>query len=242
MKSGTKGIGKGIRAVAGLALLMAAPLASADILYEQAPVDGGGALLTGENLGYELQYADAFDVTGPGWRVDSISWWGGFSALNGPGGDPDPFDIRIYVDDDGAPSPTETVASFADVQPEVTETGGYGDLSLGMSNNSDLHIGVQQFTLELQSPLALDTGRYYLGVNNPGSNVTFNWLMSHPAETGAWFRTGNPSDWIAQEYSFAHNFTGRVIPEPATMTLLGIGLAGLGLRRWRRRGGCASAP
>ena len=235
MKSGTKGIGKGARAVAGFALLMAAPLALADILYEQeAPADGGGALLTGENLGYELQYADAFEVTGPGWRVDSISWWGGFSALNGPGGDAAPFDIQIYIDEGGAPSPTETVASFEEVEPEVAGTGLTGDLSLGLSDNPALHIDVQQFTLELQSPLALDTGRYYLSVNNPGSNVTFNWLMSHPAETGAWFRTGNPSDWIAQEYSFAHNFTGRVIPEPATMTLLGIGLAGLGIHRWRR--------
>ena len=232
---GTMGITKGVRAVAGIALIMAAPTVLADILYEQAPEDGGGAFMTGEHFGHRLQYADSFEVTGPGWRVDSISWWGGFSDFNGTGGEAAPFDIRIYIDEDGAPSSTETVASFEAIQPDMMETDLTGDLSFGSVQHESLAIEVQQFTWRLTNPLTLGANRYHLSVDNPGSNVTFSWLMSTSGNDEAWFRTGNPSDWASQEYNLAYNLTGKVIPEPATLTLLGIGVAGLGLRRWRGR-------
>ena len=238
--SRSTGVAKGIGAMAAIALLMAAPMALADILYEQAPEDGGGAFLTGAVFAgqeYEshFQYADSFEVTGPGWRLDSISWWGGFSDFNGNGGGVAPFDIRIYADVDGSPSPDETMASFPDVQPVVTATDLIGDLSFGMSQNGQVQYDVQQFTLDLERPLTLDAGRYHLSVNNPGASATFSWLMSASGDSDAWFRAGNPSEWASQEYNLAYNFTGTVIPEPTTMTLLGIGVAGLCARRLRKR-------
>ena len=229
------GVAKGVRVVAGFALLMAAPMVLADILYEQAPEDGGGAFMTGEYGLHQLQYADSFEVTGPGWRLDSISWWGGFSDFNGNGGSVDPFDIRIYADVDGSPSPDETMASFEAVQLDGMDAGLTGNLSFGISQNQALDVNLQQFTLDLERPVTLDAGRYYLSVHNPGSSAVFSWAMSPQGDSEAWFRDGNPSDWASQEYNLAYNFTGTVIPEPTTMTLLGIGVAGLGVRRWRGR-------
>lgn len=196
---------------------------------------GGGAFMTGDHMGYELQYADGFEVTAPGWRVDRISWWGGFSVFDGPSGDAAPFDIRLYIDEDGAPSPTETVASFEAIEPDAMETDLTSDLSFGSSQDDSLAVDVQQFTWQLANPLTLGPGRYHLSVDNPGSGVTFSWLMSTSGDSEAWFRTSKPGDWTAQDYDLAYNLSGKVIPEPATLTLLGLGVAGLGIRRWRDR-------
>ena len=66
-----------------------------------------------------------------------------------------------------------------------------------------------------------------------GEFVYWNSWMGGDPNAGAWTR------WQYPDMAFMANFTSDTpvppVPEPATLTLLGVSLGGLALRQWRRR-------
>ena len=129
---------------------------------------------------------------------------------------------------------------------EVGIFTGEGDLLFSATvSPSDPLDGMFRYT-EIE-PFVLDAGgRYIIGGSNDGGADTYvggaTGFTTHAAidyvhgrskfGPGLQFPTDEPG---APPETFGPNFKLEVVPEPATMSLAVLGLAGLGLRRRRRR-------
>ena len=220
------------------------PADADSILWKQTPLDGGGSFITNYD---NLDYAASFDA-GPGWRVDELTWWGA-NALYGAM-EESLFEISFFADD-GTGAPGAEVASIMG-EASVEEAGFRTDLTHGMLPDDALMRDVYAFSLELDAPLTLGPGAHYISIDLADTeDWSFSWMVSEASEedSSAWLMsTASPTNGIqgldaedtfhaqAQSaFDLAFQVNGAVIPEPATAALLGMGLAGLSVRRLKRR-------
>ena len=226
------------RGVLALPFLGIAPSAAAAILYEQTPEPGGDSWTSHEAAdlfpgGY---YADTFGFE-PGLDrvIEEVVWWGEYETLPLDPGEPsDLFNIRFFTDNGGTAGDLLEDGVFMDVVAEREAYNGAGP---------------DQFSAALDTPLRLAAGtRFYLSIvgqqNLLADGVAFNWWDGNSPERPG---VGGPVLWTSdleggfgsgaepEPEHLAFQLDGHVVPEPATVTLMGIGVGALALRRWRQR-------
>lgn len=212
--------------VLGLVLGVMAPEAGAVSLFLQPPLDGQPCHIS--DYGWNQEVADNFALSGPCLTIDSVRWWGGYGA------DPDPspsdsFAINFYADAAGSPAATAFASLSAN---NLTRT----PTSMTAAASGQFDGGtVYEYYADLSSALTVSASTtYYLSIVNSTQSI---WGWMEDLDGNHWWRQGS-SSWSLSGYAYnqAFELLGPCgdIPEPATLLLMGMGVAGLAMRLRRR--------
>ena len=230
-------------AVSGAYVLVLALTAQADpIIYLQPPDETDG-LVSGRTR-------SDFDMYGPGrfsnqvlddfvlewagegalYELTDIHWWGTYVGQElGESGDD--FTVRIFEDGETP----QLIEEFTPTWDLVNRADSGYDIPFGQRTRD-----VWSYWFDLAEPLYLDPeSTYYISVinNTPSDSTDWAWVYGMDGNGQSWMRVTDESpweDWSRHDMAFA--LTGSVVPEPATLTLLGLGVAGLLIKNRRRAG------
>jgi hypothetical protein len=199
--------------------------ASAVVLYD----DGGPNFINGwasdpVNSGYEAY--DTFTLSSASW-ITGITWYGFYPLPDYTPPPTDAFDYIIATNPGGGAAPTLPVLSSG---------------SLGNGNRT-AYVEADSYEYSAATDIYLPAGSYFLSIYDTAVNPPGGWAWydsAGPGSNTSWETVPPLGDGIAWQdptntAGLAFSLTGVPVPEPATMTLLGLGVAGLIGRQIRRR-------
>lgn len=224
-----------------LAALVAAMPAGGDVIFNNGgPVDTGvpsdlDQLGDITDLEMPLVLADDFAFAAPVLLQD-VHWWGSYWVPPSDTTIPatDDFRLELYAQDGNHPldDPFVTIA--------------LGDIGRTDTGNLDvLGNTIYEYWVDLDDPIVLPAlTTFYISIanNTTQSQSIWAWSASDDLhendglhEFGYFLRNDPDMPWAGSVVpgNLAFNLTGTVIPEPATLSLFGIGLGSLAIRRYR---------
>ena len=219
-----------------LTLALASPwsvTATADVIFDNGTYSTS-VLHTSNPEGGSFLHANSFVLQDGASTITDIHWWG--SYVSDTAVQNDDFTIQIFADDGGIPDVAS--ALFLDLN--------VGNAVNRMDTGDDyLEFNIYSYSADF-SPLQLDAGTvYWVSIfNNPGPNPGPNWAWMEADGTYsgsiAYLAEGFGTGWQNNAYegralAFQLTNDGVVVPEPASITLLGLGIAGLVVRMRRRK-------
>ena len=220
------------RTTALVTILFIAPLASAAadpiVLYSSAGY-GGDPVTRGATYLYNTIEVGQDDQASP-FALNKSAILTGLELQVGLLGGPNELDIWLMADSGGSPGPiieSFRLSGLMETAPPEFE-GAYMPVT----------------ARSVQRPRLIAGQNYYVGVTLPelGSTAAWaNYLASLDDFRALFYRFAPSKEWVRQQGSneAAFRVFGEVdpapVPEPATRTLLGVGLAATGWRARRRR-------
>ncbi len=199
--------------------------ATADVIYDNGVPDLTQAWASDFDGNFSSSYfeqADDFQLQPGQTTITDVHWWGVYSPGNTPGADD--FTIRIFEDNGGVPNlaPTHELTNLA-----VSRA----DTGADLPNPLDVYA----YSVDV-TPITLSANTtYWISIlNDTTSDIDDDWYWAQSNVNGnRETRNSDGQVWSLGNGELAFYLT--VIPEPASMTLLGLGVAGLAIRMRRRR-------